>query len=57
MKKWKNLLDDFYVKYNDEYVVSEDGSTELIGYPKTWLNKTNYYGSLQSYKKPESPTK
>ncbi len=54
LKQWKKLLRKLYVKYNDQYIVSKNRDSELVGYPKDWLDKTNYYGNLQSYKKPET---
>jgi len=50
LKQWKKLMQKLIVKYNYEYIVSEDGNTELIGYPESFLKDSGYYGNLQNYR-------
>ena len=35
--RWRELGEQLIVKYNDGYILKEDGSAEGIGYPDTWL--------------------
>ena len=58
INQWKKLSDKLIVKYNFQYIVSEDGKTKLIGYPPDFLKDTGYYGKFQNYDKPaKDPSK
>ncbi len=35
--RWRQLGEYLIVKYNDGYILKEDGSAEGTGYPETWL--------------------
>ena len=51
-KEWCNLADTLIAKYSQGYMVVSDKVTE-VGYPKAWLDKTNYADGPVRYEKPK----
>jgi dipeptidase len=53
VRRWRELGEDLIVKYNDGYIIKEDGRAEGIGYPENWL-KTVVEQDPEKYKLPVS---
>ncbi len=53
VRRWRELGENLIVKYNDGYIIKEDGRAEGIGYPENWL-KTVVGQNPEKYKLPVS---
>lgn len=48
-KAWKKLFDSLVVKYNDGYIIREDGTVDQAGYPQEWLKEVGYENGPTEY--------
>ncbi|MDR1941293.1 MAG: C69 family dipeptidase [Endomicrobium sp.] len=48
---WKDFFLELIVKYNQGYISVKGDMAQKVGYPKEWLDRTNYKKGPVSYKK------
>lgn len=54
VRRWKQLGEDLFTKYNDGYVQDDKGEPQELGYPKEWLEKV-VKDRPEQYKLPAAP--